>query len=303
MFEALRKARHAISGRGLRTAAPRAAPSASERLVAETVALMFHIILAEDRVPSAIRLWFARLQTPVIRIALSEPEFFGATHHPARQLIDRLGACVLGFEACEIDSIALEAEIKRLVQVIEQYPDIGRTVFQRALDEFGVFLALHHPVQHPMQHRSGPTLSLARQVAEKDTLEIQYIIGLRKLLDRVPVGHEVSEFLFKVWAEVLALAAIRHGPGHDHVREFRQSASDLVWAASSRSGPSNPDQSGADKVGLLHGLRRGLVLIGLNAAQQEAKLRPLRAVLDAQGPAFNRRSGDRRRPQGHSPFH
>ena len=300
MFEALRRARYAAFGRGLRTAtALRPAPSASERLVAETIALMFHSILAEDRVPAAIRLWFARLQTPVIRIALLEPEFFSTGKHPARQLIDRLGACVLGFDAREISSSALEAEIKRLVQVIEQYPDIGQRVFQQAHDEFGEFLVLHHP-EHP---RCVPTLSLNGQVAEKDTLEIQYIIGLRKMLDRVPVGHEVSEFLFKVWAEVLALAAVRHGPGHDHVREFRQSASDLVWAASPRSGRSDGYQPGADTGGLLHGLRRGLVLIGLDAAQQEAKLRPIRAVLDAQGLVFNRRSGDKRLPEGHSPLH
>ena len=36
---------------------------------------MFQSILAEDRIPPAVRVWFARLQVPVLRVALAEPEF------------------------------------------------------------------------------------------------------------------------------------------------------------------------------------------------------------------------------------
>ena len=86
---------------------------------------MFQSILAEDRIPSAVRVWFARLQVPVLRVALAEPEFFSNLTHPARQLIDRMGSCALGFDAASISGSALEAEVKRIVQVIEQYPRPG----------------------------------------------------------------------------------------------------------------------------------------------------------------------------------
>ena len=65
-------------------------------------------------------------------MALGEPEFFGSLEHPARQLIDRMGSCVLGFDAAAVTGGAMETEIKRVVQVIEQYPETGRRVFQRA---------------------------------------------------------------------------------------------------------------------------------------------------------------------------
>ena len=64
----------------------------------EIVALMFQAILAGERIPFSARVWFARLQMPVLRVAIAEPEFFGTLQHPARQLIDRMGACVLGFD-------------------------------------------------------------------------------------------------------------------------------------------------------------------------------------------------------------
>ena len=165
---------------------------------------MFQSILAEERIPVRRRVWFARLQMPVLRVAIAEPEFFGTLQHPARQLIDRMGSCVMGFDAAAIAGSALEVEINRVVQVIEQYPETGRRVFQLVYDEFQKL-----PLQVP-DRRTTPTqrlVSVAQQVEQKETMAIQYTIELRKMLNDMPVREEIREFLFKVWAEVLAVAA------------------------------------------------------------------------------------------------
>src|SRR5438067_9320684 len=94
------------------------AETSSEKATIEIVALMFQAILAEERIPAGIRVWFARLQMPVLRVAIAEPEFFSSLEHPARQLIDRMGSCVLGFSSASIGGSALETEIRRVVQVI-----------------------------------------------------------------------------------------------------------------------------------------------------------------------------------------
>ena len=98
-------------------------------------------ILMEDAIPATVRVWFARLQMPVLRVAVSEPDFFATVEHPARRLIDRMGAVVMGFDtgARAIGDV-LEKEIKRVVQVVEAYPDTGRRVFQTVLTEFEKFL-------------------------------------------------------------------------------------------------------------------------------------------------------------------
>ena len=182
----------------------------SEKAIIEVVALMFQSILSEDRIPAVVRVWFARLQVPVLRVALAEPEFFSNLNHPARQLIDRMGSCVLGFDASAIGGSALEAEIRRVVQVIEQYPETGRRVFHLVHDEFDKFLA-----KFLTQKQSTSRLvSVAQQVEQKETLAIQYTIELRTMLKDMPVRDEIREFLFKVWAEVLALSAVRDG-AHD----------------------------------------------------------------------------------------
>ena len=57
------------------------AETKGEKATIEIVALMFQAILQEDRIPPGIRVWFARLQMPVLRVALAEPDFFGTARN------------------------------------------------------------------------------------------------------------------------------------------------------------------------------------------------------------------------------
>ncbi|ART49816.1 DUF1631 domain-containing protein [Acidovorax carolinensis] len=251
------------------------ASTAGEKAIIEVVALMFQSILAEDRIPPAVRVWFARLQVPVLRVALAEPEFFSNIAHPARQLIDRMGACVMGFDATTINGSALEAEIRRVVQVIEQYPETGRRVFQLVYDEFEKFLSKFLT----QKQATSRLVSVAQQVEQKETLAIQYTIELRTMLRDMPVREEIREFLFKTWAEVLALSAVREGAQHADTVTFKRTAADLVWAASAKPNRSDRAQVIQSLPGLLQRLRQGLALLGIDGAAQDAQVKVLTDTL------------------------
>ena len=259
-----------------------AASTPSEKATIEVVALMFQSILAEERIPASVRVWFARLQIPVLRVALAEPEFFSALQHPARRLIDRMGSCVMGFES-NVGSAALEAEIKRVVQVIEQYPETGRRVFQLVLDEFQKFLATYLS-----EHSSASRfVSVAQQVEQKETLSVQYTIELRKLLDDILVRDEVREFLFKVWVEVLAVASVKYGVKHEETGSLKRVASDLLWAASAKPNRNDRARVIQQLPGLLQRLRQGMTLLGYSPSIQDAHIK---SVSDTLADAFMSRT-------------
>lgn len=259
-----------------------AASTPTEKATIEVVALMFQAILAEERIPPSVRVWFARLQIPVLRVALAEPEFFSALQHPARRLIDRMGSCVMGFES-NVGSVALEAEIKRVVQVIEQYPETGRRVFQLVYDEFQKFLSTYLSEQSS----ASRFVSVAQQVEQKETLSVQYTIELRKLLDDVPVRAEVRDFLFKVWVDVLAVASVKHGVKHPDTQALKQAASDLLWAASAK--PSRDDRARVIQQlpGILQRLRQGMALLGFPQGLQDQHIK---SVSDTLADAFMSRT-------------
>ena len=259
-----------------------AASTPSEKAIIEVVALMFQSILAEERIPPSVRVWFARLQIPVLRVALAEPEFFSALQHPARRLIDRMGSCVMGFES-NVSSAALESEIKRVVQVIEQYPETGRRVFQLVFDEFQKFLESY------LSEQGGASrfVSVAQQVEQKETLSVQYTIELRKLLDDIAVRDEVREFLFKVWVEVLAVASVKYGIKHEETASLKRVASELLWAASAKPNRNDRARVIQQLPGLLQRLRQGMSLLGYSPTIQDVHIK---SVSDTLADAFMSRT-------------
>lgn len=241
----------------------------NEKAIIELVALMFQSILQEDRLPSGVRVWFARLQMPVLRIALADPDFFNKIDHPARKLIDHMGSCVLGFDSSGISAEELETEIKRVVQVVEQYPDTGDRVYKRVYEEFQTFLKTHLAKKPAAQK----VLGVAEQLEQKETLAIQYTIELRDQLKDMPVREEIRSFLFKVWAEVLAVSTVRQGKQHEETLQFKKTATELIWAASAK-----PNRSDRAKViehlpVLLQSLRNGMTLLGVVRSAQEVHIK------------------------------
>ena len=257
----------------------RAATTPVERATIEIVALLFQSILTEERIPSAVRVWFARLQMPVLRVAVSEPDFFATVDHPARRLIDRMGACVMGFDATSkaVGDI-LQKEIKRVVQVVEAYPDTGRRVFQTVLVEFEKFLE-HYFKNENEATRKG--VSLAQQVEQRETLAIQYTIELRKMLNEVPVQEGVREFLFQVWADVLAMTAIKVGNQSEATKDMKRAAADLIWSASAKVSREERAEVIRRLPPLLKTLRDGMDHAGVPAEKQDEHIQSLNNSLAA----------------------
>ncbi len=257
----------------------RAAATQEERTTIEIVALLFQNILTEDRLPSALRVWFARLQMPVLRVAVTEPDFFATLDHPARRLIDRMGACVMGFgrEGPVVDE-ALEVEVKRIVQVVEAYPDTGRRVFQTVLNEFEKFLETYFREQNATSRKG---VSLAQQLEQRETMAIQYTIELRRMLEQMPVQDGVRQFLFDVWADVLATVSVSQGPTSDLARDMKRTAADLIWSAGAKVTREDRADVLRRLPALLKALREGMSLAGLQSSRQEDLIKQLNASLTA----------------------
>ena len=262
-----------------KVALKQAASTPVERATIEIVALLFQSILTEERIPSSVRVWFARLQMPVLRVAVGEPDFFATVDHPARRLIDRMGSCVMGFDStAKAVGDVLEKEIKRVVQVVEAYPDTGRRVFQTVLTEFEKFLE-HYFKNENEASKKG--VSLAQQVEQRETLAIQYTIELRKMLNEVPVQEGVREFLFHVWADVLAMAAVKHGNQSDATKEMKRAAADLIWSASAKVSREERAEVIRRLPPLLKTLRDGMADAGVPGDKQDEHIQRLNNSLAA----------------------
>jgi len=256
-----------------------AATSPVERATIEIVALLFQSILTEERIPATVRVWFARLQMPVLRVAVGEPDFFATVEHPARRLIDRMGACVMGFDSnSRVVGDTLEKEIKRVVQVVEAYPDTGRRVFQTVLTEFEKFLEHYFKNENEASRRG---VSLAQQVELRETLAIQYTIELRKMLNEVPVQEGIREFLFHVWADVMAMTSVKYSVQSAETKTMKRVAADLIWSASAKVSREERAEVIRRLPPLLKTLREGMDHAGLSTEKQDEHIQRLNNSLAA----------------------
>ena len=54
------------------------------------------------------------------------------------------------------------------------------------------------------------------------------------MLNEVPVQEEVRQFLFQVWADVLATTAVRYGAQADQTKAMKRAATDVIWSAGAK---------------------------------------------------------------------
>jgi hypothetical protein len=190
-----------------------------------------------------------------------------------------MGACVMGLDgASAVVGDALEREIKRVVQVVEAYPDTGRRVFQTVLTEFEKFLEHYFKNENEATRRG---VSLAQQVEQRETLAIQYTIELRKMLNEVPVQEGVRQFLFQVWADVLATSAVRYGAQSAETKAMKRAAADLIWSAGAKVTREERAEVIRRLPPLLKRLREGMGTANMPADKQDERINALNNALAA----------------------
>ena len=63
-----------------------------DHMVIDVVGSLFDQILSDSRVPPQMAREIARLQLPVLRVALSDATFFSTRRHPVRRFINRIAS-------------------------------------------------------------------------------------------------------------------------------------------------------------------------------------------------------------------
>ena len=102
-----------------------------DKLTIEIVGMLFDHVLQDEQVPAEIKAVLSRLQFPVLKVALTDADFFASAAHPARVLIDRLASTAAGWEPYGDENLRYKEEVERIVQqVLERFDkDTGTLSF------------------------------------------------------------------------------------------------------------------------------------------------------------------------------
>ena len=241
----------------------------------DLVAGLFCVVLREERISPLTRLWFAQLQFPVLREALTDPMAFQVETHPARRLLAHIGDCARELCGCPLLGDVMEREIERLVHSIEMHPTAHKAVFEQADHEFGQFLASFKD----RQALSPAGNCEACQNAQKDALITQYRTVIRERLNSQPIQASIRDFLDRVWVEVLTTNAVCKGPEHAETLDIENTALDLIQLNTALHRRKDRSRAIRKVPHLVKKLRHGMTLIGLSADEQDHHIKAIGANL------------------------
>jgi hypothetical protein len=146
------------------------------------------------------------------------------------------------------------------------------------LTEFEKFLENYFQNENEATRKG---VSLAQQVEQRETLAIQYTIELRKMLNEVPVQEGVRDFLFQVWADVMAMTAVKSGAQGAETKTMKRAAADLIWSASAKVSREERAEVIRRLPPLLKTLREGMDHAGVSPERQDEHIQRLNNSLAA----------------------
>jgi len=254
----------ALTLRLLQQDARQAGTSAFDLAVLDTVAGLFEFILDDPNVSSRYKAEIAHLQIPVLRIALVSPDFFSDDQHPARQLIDLMGAFSRRFPEHNPSHLPALEQIQAASTAILHDPDHTAESFARAHIALAAWLA---------GEDVRAEAELASEVAQLEHIERQELgtllalENLHDLTERYPAPESVLRRLEGAWVPYMtSLYIAESGEGPD----WRTACFTLLQLFLSLQAP-NDDATRESRLQTIPNinaaLRRGLLAQGAEPAQ------------------------------------
>jgi hypothetical protein len=181
-------------------------------MVIDVIGFLFDQILADPKVPPQMARQIARLQLPVLRAALGDPQFFSSRRHPVRRFVNRIASLGAAFEDFEEASArAFLSKVRALVQEVVEGDFDHIEIYEQKL------AALEHlaaEIADDDMHQAGGSdaAALLSEKEDQQRLRQLYAQRLTSELKDVEAPTFLRDFIAKVWGEVLLRAAEKGGP-------------------------------------------------------------------------------------------
>ena len=244
-----------------------AASGEIDHMVIEVVASLFDQILADTRVPPQIAREIARLQMPVLRVAMRDTSFFSARKHPVRRFINRISTLAVGFGDFESGAgKELLVRVNALVTEIVEGDFDQVPLYARKLGELEQFVAANS--RAAFESTPAAATLQAKEAAWQTT---QVFSGrLHEAYESLPIPDYLKEFLAGVWSQAIVAAALDGEADPAREKRFRRAAFHLVASIQPKRSVEERKEFLAGLRGLTGTLDEGLALIGWPKEEHDA---------------------------------
>lgn len=195
--------------------------------VINLVSMLFDFILEDRQLPEPMKALLARLQIPILKVALLDRSFFNRGGHPARKLLNELAMAAVGWtEKKEGQRDPLKEKIESVVERFISDFDSDLGLIQTLLDDFCHFMDLDRRRRELVEQRlRDAEEGRARSECARETVA--------EVVAKARSGHQLPEaalpLIDEVWVKVLHWFFLREGEKGEGWQQAVATTELLVW--------------------------------------------------------------------------
>lgn len=226
------------------------------------VSMLFQFILEDRNLAAPIKGLIARLQIPILKVAMLDKSFFSKGGHPARKLLNEVANASIGWTpGADAERDPFYCKVESIVsRIIDDFVD-DVAVFRLALEDFVAFVEMDRRRATLVEQRTVDAED-GRARSELARATVQRTLNDKVAGKRLPAA--VVKLLQDGWSNVMFLICLKEGaesPGWQHALK---TVDDLLVSVADSDGPADRAQLLRMLPTLLKDLRAGLSRIGFN---------------------------------------
>ncbi|MDE2400150.1 MAG: DUF1631 family protein [Burkholderiales bacterium] len=233
--------------------------AALDQMVIDIVAALFDQVLSDPKVSPQMARQIARLQLPVLRVALQDMGFFNSRKHPVRRFVNRIATLSATFDDYEQGvGAACLARVTALVNDVVDGDFDRMDLYESKLAELEAF------VEEQNHQESAENAAVAALLSGKEAdLRVQqrYMQVLKRELASVEMPEFVRDFLTQIWSQVQVMASARDGAQSVLAQRVKKAGRDLALSVQPKGSPQLRKEFLMKLPQLMKDLTEGMTLI------------------------------------------
>jgi len=237
---------------------------------------LFQFILDDRNLAEPMKALIARLQIPILKVAMLDKSFFGRGAHPARKLLNQISTAAMGWvPAASLERDFFYRKVEEVVNVLlnDFHDDIG--IFETVRADFASFLEVEHRRSSLVEQRTLDAEE-GRARAELARADVQNTLNAR--LQGLDLPDVVGRLIRDGWNNVLFLACLKDGMESESWQQGLSTLDDLLWSVQAERTRENRTRLLKLLPTLLKNLRAGLNSIGANPYEMNQQFAELEAI-------------------------
>lgn len=242
--------------------------AALDQMVIDIVAALFDQVLSDPKVAPEMARQIARLQMPVLRVALGDMGFFNSRKHPVRRFVNRIATLSAAFgEQAEDAGQACLKQVTALVNDIVDGDFDRMDLYEAKLAELEAF------IEQEAHRDNAENAAVAALLSGKEAdLRVQqrYMQILRRELADVEMPDFVRDFIAQIWSQVQVMASARDGAHSPFALRMRKAGHELALSVQPKGHPQLRKAFLLKLPQLMKDLNEGLALIQWSEEAKQA---------------------------------